>query len=155
VTYRHRSNVRRRLLNFTLELPPDWGEITRDMPGLAPPTIAKVRGVGALQFSQAEFEEPPEGFTPDDLLEIVRGVARRADESIAFDERKGHVGPLVVGAVSMTLEGNFVRLWGLSDGREVVVATYTCSWNDREREAEECRRVVESIRIVRRIVGVA
>ena len=62
-----------------------------------------------------------------------------------------------VGAISMALEGNFVRLWGVSDGSGVVVATYTCDWRERGRdELAECKRVIESIRIVPPVVvGIA
>ncbi len=148
--------MRCRLLNFTLDLPVGWSEITAELPGEAPPTVAKSDGVGALQFSQAEFEGgPPPRLDPGDLLEIVRGIAHGADDSIAFDERAATAGPLHLGAVSLALDGHFVRVWGVSDGRGIVVATYTCGWADRERELDECTRVVESIRIVPVVVGLA
>lgn len=148
--------MRCRLLNFTLELPVGWTEITAELPGESPPTVAKSDGVGALQFSQAEFEGgPPPRFDPDDLLEMVRGIAHGADESIAFDERAATAGPLRLGAVSLAMEGNFVRVWGVSDGRGIVVATYTCDWAVRDRELDECTRVVESIRIVPTVIGQA
>jgi hypothetical protein len=148
--------MRCRLLNFTVDLPPGWAEITRELPGAPAPTIAKADGVGALQFSQAEFEGGVvESFDTAELLDIVRGIAHRADEAIAFDESSDITGPLRLGAVSLALDGNFVRVWGVSDGRGVVLATYTCGWADREREVEECTRVVESIRIVPTVVGLA
>jgi hypothetical protein len=140
--------MRRRLLNFTLDVPPGWSDITAELPGAAAPTLAKSHGVGALQFSQAEFEGGDATFEADELLDVVRGIARRADEAIAFDERTARRGPLRVGAVSLAIDGNFVRLWGVSDGHGIVVATYTCGWADRDREVDECARVVESIRIV-------
>lgn len=155
---RHRIGVRRRLLNFTVDLPAGWSDITRELPGDAPPTIAKRRGVGALQFSQAEFEGgPPERLGADDLLEMVKGIARSADRYIAFDESTVSRPGLCVGAVSLALDGNFVRVWGVSDGEGVVVATYTCGWRERRpAEVAECARVVESIRIVAPlVVGIA
>lgn len=150
--------MRRRLLNFTLELPPGWAEITAELPGDAPPTIAKKRGVGALQFSQVEFEGgPPERLDADDLLDMVKGIARSADRFIAFDEVTESHGGRSMGAVSLVLDGNFVRLWGVSDGNGVVVATYTCEWRRRRAtELAECALVVETIRIVTpALVGIA
>lgn len=118
--------------------------------------MAKRKGVGALQFSQGEFEEPlDERLTASDLLEMVKGIARGADSAIAFDERAEITGPVALGAVSLAIDGNFVRVWGVSDGREVIIATYTCGWRDREREVDECDRLVQTIRIVPRLVGVA
>jgi hypothetical protein len=150
--------MRQRMLNFTVELPKGWCDITRELPGNPPPTVGKSRGVGALQFSQAEFEGgEPMHLTADDLLEMVKGIAASADSVISFDEHTESSGPLRLGAVSMALEGNFVRLWGVCDGRGVVIATYTCDWRERrEAELEERVRVVESIRIVPpAIVGIA
>jgi hypothetical protein len=145
-------------LNFTVELPPGWCDITTDLPGDPPPTVASPRGVGALQFSQAEFEGgEPMTLTADDLLDMVKGIARSADSAIAFDEVRDSTGALRLGAVSMALEGNFVRLWGVCDGRGVVIATYTCDWRERRgEELEECSRVVESIRTIPpAVVGIA
>lgn len=150
--------MRRRLLNFTVELPPGWCDITGELPGTAPPTVGKSRGVGALQFSQAEFEGgEPMHLTAQDLLDMVKGIAASADSVISFDEQTEDSGRLRVGAVSMALEGNFVRLWGVCDGRGVVIATYTCNWRERRPdELAECSRVIESIRIVPpAIVGIA
>jgi hypothetical protein len=150
--------MRQRLLNFTVELPPGWCDITGELPGSPPPTVGKSRGVGALQFSQAEFEGgEPMHLTAEDLLDMVKGIAAGADSTISFDEQTDASGPLRVGAVSMALEGNFVRLWGVCDGRGVVIATYTCNWRERRPdELAECRRVIESIRIVPpAIVGIA
>ena len=146
------------MLNFTVELPKGWCDITSELPGNPPPTVGKSRGAGALQFSQAEFEGgEPMHLTADDLLEMVKGIAASADSVISFDEATETSGPLKMGAVSMALEGNFVRLWGVCDGRGVVIATYTCDWRERRpEELAECVRVVESIRIVPpAIVGIA
>ena len=146
------------MLNFTLELPASWGDITTELPGNPPPTVAKKRGVGALQFSQAELETgDPIALTADDLLEIVKGIAHSADSVISFDEHSDTQGILRVAAVSLALDGNFVRLWGICDGRGVVIATYTCDWAERrEPELAECASVVESIRVVPPVlVGIA
>ncbi len=146
------------MLNFTLELPAGWCDITEELPGNPPPTVAKSRGVGALQFSQAELENgEPMTLTADDLLEMVKGIARSADSVISFDELCETSGTLRVGAVSLALDGNFVRLWGVCDGRGVVIATYTCDWAERKPgELVECDRLVESIRVVPpAVVGIA
>ncbi len=149
--------MRRRLLNFTLDLPKGWRDITGELPGDAPPTVAKIRGVGAIQFSQAEFEGgPPETLDEDDLLEMVRGIAKSADQFIAFDEHAMVWGRLRMGAVSMALDGNFVRLWGVSDGTGIVLATYTCVWKKRHLEVDECVQLLKSVRIVQpAAVGIA
>lgn len=154
----HRRGVRQRMLNFTLELPTDWSDITGELPGNPPPTVAKKRGVGALQLTQAELETgEPMTLSADDLLEMVKGIAMSADSVIAFDEQSSTQGTLRIAAVSLALEGNFVRLWGICDGRGVVIATYTCDWAERRaRELLECDRVVESIRVVPPVVvGIA
>jgi len=143
-------------------MPPGWSDITAELPGDAPPTIAKRGGVGALQFSQVEFEGgSPERLSAGDLLDMVKGIARSADRFIAFDEMSQswskNWGLLCMGAVSLAMDGNFVRLWGVSDGRGVVVATYTCEWRHRRpTELAECASVIETIRIVpQAVVGIA
>jgi hypothetical protein len=146
------------MLNFTLELPAGWGDITSELPGNPPPTVAKKRGVGALQLTQAELENgDPISLTADDLLEMVKGIAHSADSVISFDEQSTTRGTLRIGAVSLALDGNFVRLWGICDGRGVVIATYTCDWAERRpEELVECDYVVDSIRVVPPVVvGIA
>lgn len=142
--------MRLRLLNFTLELPPEWAVITSELPGDAPPTIARRHGVGALQFSQVEFEGGPvDRLDEHDLLEMVKGIARSADRFIAFDEIEERRRGQLLGGVSLAMDGNFVRLWGVSDGVGVVVATYTCAWRRRRAsELVECEGLVDSIRFV-------
>ena len=138
---------------------------TREILKLASETHRPLLEVGRLELDRmtdgavhqgVAIQVPPYAYAdPDDLLEMVRGIAQGADESIAFDERAATTGPLHLGAVSLALEGHFVRVWGVSDGRGIVVATYTCGWADRGRELDECTRVVESIRIVPVVVGLA
>ena len=150
--------MRQRILNFTLELPADWRDITGELPGSPHPTLARSHGVGALQLTQAELENgEPMTLTADDLLEMVKGIARGADSAISFDERCETYGTLRVGAISLALDGNFVRVWGVCDGRGVVIATYTCDWAERTPgELTECDRLVESIRVVPpAVVGIA
>lgn len=62
-----------------IELPADWVDVGEDMTEGAPPTLAKVDGVGALQFSVARFQS---GANPDvhadDLDALLRGSPERA-----------------------------------------------------------------------------
>lgn len=66
-----------------IELPAGWADVGDDMPEGAPPTLARVDGVGALQFSVARYQS---GANPniheDDLDELLREFARK--QSLGF-----------------------------------------------------------------------
>ena len=89
------------MLNFTLELPAGWGDITCELPGNPPPTVAKKRGVGALQFSQAELETGDPIALTASVAELEIALAEAVRTAIQTRDIEAVViggGPLAVAA---------------------------------------------------------
>jgi hypothetical protein len=133
---------------FSLRVPHGWRDITAelDTPS-APLTIAEpVSGVGALQFSIAIYKG---GRQPQITRAVLANLLdqNRSNHCLgdAF-ERSSQDAPLHVEAASYHKETDFVRVWYASDAINVIFATYTCAWEDRDREAREREIVVGSIR---------
>lgn len=133
---------------ITVDVPDAWDDITELVEADDPPwSLADpCDGVGALQFSIGLFRE---GSDPevgsDDLAEMLEEFAANRGFEGEFD-RVELSGDLSHAAASFADSDDFIRVWYLSDGRNVVLATYVCSWDDRDCEAEERDAVIRSIR---------
>ena len=115
-------------------------------PGLI--TLAKPDGVGALQFSPALYESGP---LPSPSSADLRSLALQFGESRGLGEPfdLGQFESRVSGAgASYCSEGDLVRVWYVSDGRNIMLVTYVCDWEDRDREMSECEEMLKTIRFV-------
>ena len=109
----------------TLVLRAGWLDITDDLPEGAPPTLARLDGIGALQLSVARYRS---GAEPNIAEQDLRGLLHEF-----FDRH--HLGKPT--DVRMSLGGNIIisgdfsreyesgRVWLVSDGRDVALVTYT------------------------------
>lgn len=125
------------------DLPQGWVDITDDLPQGAIPTLARPMGVGAIQFSIAKYQggEDP-CVTIENLKEFLVEFCRRNDMRCdeIMDRREGVIS---VGATSV-VNGELISARYLSNGRDVVLATYVCS-DPVNRELEEDLNGVEEI----------
>ncbi len=133
----------------SVSIPENWDDITDFVDHDAPPwTLADPRdGRGVVQFSTALFRR---GSQPDvrveDLAELLDEFAVERNLEDAFDRESVVDAVSRVGASFASFD-DFIRAWYLSDGRNVVLATYACSWEDREHEAREREAVIRSVRL--------
>lgn len=123
----------------------DWNDITSSLPGTNPITMGRTNGVGALQFSPAFYRS---GEIPNptlmDLMDMAVefGEVRGLGES--FDARTCSESHLIA-AVSYKSEGNYIRVWYLSESGSFILVTYVCDWEARDEEIAECERIVANL----------
>ncbi len=111
--------------SVTLVLPDGWFDITDELVGGAPPTLAKANGIGALQFSVARYESGPEPLVQmADLRHLLQEFSENHDlgEAAAVKERTGEVMSV---SGEFTTVGELVRAWYVSNGGHVALVTYT------------------------------
>jgi len=135
------------LLSFggiSIRVPAGWAEMP-DSGVDAPYTLARddEGGVGALQFSLAFYASGKRpSFTQETLLRMAKQRAAQVGRNI-FDES---VGPGLVAAVSCQMEGDFVRIWYLSDGINIAFVSYACGWPNRDRELQLVEAAIRTIK---------
>jgi hypothetical protein len=133
--------------NFSVDLPPGWGDITAEVETDSPPaTVARDDGVGALQFSIALYHSGPRPLgNVEELQELLNGFAEThgltsPDDSVRESSPRGLV------AASFLWGDDFVRVWYLSEGGNFAFVTYTCERSNLEaRELREAESIVRSI----------
>ena len=133
---------------FTVRFSDGWGDITDEVESIDPPwTLAKLDGVGALQFSVATYND---GQAPDPSPEILLSMLR----DFASSHGLGDLGDIVteqaelrIAAASFRLGDDFIRVWYASDGRNFAKATYTCVWGVHQTELPDCERMIKTLRM--------
>jgi hypothetical protein len=131
-------------------LPPDspWSDVTDELAGEgAPLTLARSDGVGALQIAEAKYLF---GSTSDANSGRLLSLLREFGESAVLGQPTDmHVeaGPPIVAAASFIGDA-FVRVWYLSDGANIALATYTCALENAAQSGEvaECEAIVRTVR---------
>lgn len=132
---------------FSLSAYENWVDITDSLhDDNAPCTVAKPEhGVGALQFSPALYRHGPVP-SPSivDLAAMITEFARSHELAEPF--AKSTFSEAVAGAgASYRVGDEFIRVWYLSDGKNIMLVTYVCDWDRRHQEAEEAEGVVRSV----------
>jgi hypothetical protein len=130
--------------------PPEWKDITDTVDAdSAPFTIAKDDGVGALQFSSAEYRSGDlPAFTLSDLCVMRDEFGANHGFSNALDKTACKGATMVAGA-SYHVNQDFVRVWYCSNGKDIVLATYTSEWSHRSNEIHECDEIVSELKFRR------
>ena len=129
------------------DLPPDWEDITDDLDDKWPPTLSRRSGVGALQFSIARYKS---GKLADIGIGDLRKIGANfcADLPQKFREPVENVGRINTVEHVSDGEEELIAVWHLSNGRDVVMATYTSLTPKDPKtgyELNEARQLVESI----------
>jgi len=126
------------------ELPQGWADITEDLPSGSPPSLARATGVGAVQFSIAKYRGGKEPrVTLEDLRNFLTEFCERNDmQSDTMIDRKSRV--MCVAATSVA-NGELITANYLSNGRDVVLATYVCADPESPELKEDLNGVEEII----------
>jgi hypothetical protein len=136
-----------RFPGFRVTASDEWSDITDTVEAPdAPFTMARIDGVGALQFSPAMYrggKEPSPGM--DDLRSMLAEFAEKRGLGEAFDERS-FSGEVYGTGASYHPQADFLRVWYLSDGRNIMFATYFCDWEHRSGEIQESEEITASLR---------
>jgi len=143
---------RSRSARFLLPPGSPWSDVTYELAGKgAPLTLAKDDGVGALQITEAQFVSgAAPNADPPTLLSMLREFGESAALGQATDMNV-EAGPPIVAAASFAGDA-YVRVWYLSDGENIALATYTCPLENAARSGEvaECEAIVRTVRFVSR-----
>lgn len=130
-----------------IELPAGWVDVGQDMPEGAPPTLARVDGVGALQFSVARYQS---GANPnihaDELGLLLRDFARKRSLGVPSDVEHGEAASRYIGA-TFVQGTDLTRVWYASNGSDLALVTYVADAGNSACLAEltEAAEIVRSI----------
>jgi hypothetical protein len=142
---------------FQLEAPPDWENITDQVePPDTPFTLGKKGGVGAFQFSVALYRAGPiPSPTGQDLLELVFKLAGSLNLGqplgVSVTENS-----FVMSAASYRGDHHFMRIWYFSDGKNIMLSTYTCDLEHLEQglqEVPDCEVMLRTVQFDPNHVG--
>src|SRR5438067_12534775 len=119
---------------FQIEVGGDWGDITDSLDSANSPfTVAKRDGVGALQFTAALYKSGPLPCpSKDDLLAMAVEFGQKRILGEPFDV-KTFDDKLVGAGTSYHSEDDFIRVWYVSDGKNIMFATYVSDWKSRDQ----------------------
>ena len=78
-------------------------------------------------------------------MTLVCGVGEKRQLGEGFDATEEE-GELRVAARSYQWGDVFLRVWYVSDGRNIAFVTYNCDWGEQESELADCEGIVRSIR---------
>jgi hypothetical protein len=121
--------------DLLLDVIPGWLDTTE---ADHPPTLSKPDGYGALQFSVAKYSsgEVPQ-ITENTLHDMLVEFAASRELGEPVNPPAARLGRVTRVGATFDVEGAVLRVWYLSDGRSVVLATYFC--HHPEHAAEELR----------------
>jgi hypothetical protein len=134
-----------RIGSLILDLEDEWGYVTDDVaPG--PFTLSRQASdaCGAFQFSTAVYRggTVPDP-TPEDLAALLNeGLGVSTDNVLESS-------PLRLAAATFRDEEWVIRVWYVSDGRNIAKMTYTAlKSNAFESELAQCEKMVRSVRFL-------
>jgi hypothetical protein len=109
-----------------LDLPEDWADVTEDLPGGSPPSLARPTGAGVIQFSIAKYrggDEP--NVTIDILRALLEEFCQRND--MPCGNMLDCKGKLISVEASSVMNGELIRARYFSNGKDIVLGSYVCS----------------------------
>lgn len=137
---------------IVLDFPPEWRDVTDDLPVGTPPTLARGdHAMGVLQFTIARYTggKPPE-YDSRVLISLARQF-ESAHALIPAGTIGGFVNPTFVTFgvfADYSQEGSSRRVWFVSDGEHLAFVTFTgvpgtsCEWARELWEADEMVRSI-------------
>jgi len=133
---------------FTVSVPDGWRDVTDSLEQEACPFTLAVPddGVGALQFSPAIYRG---GRTPSPTVGDLAAMLFEFAEKQGFDHPIAHdtfSNGLIGATASFQSGGDFIAVWYVSDGKNIMLVTYVCDWSCKDVEANAREAIVRSIR---------
>ncbi|BCU78550.1 hypothetical protein [Luteolibacter sp. LG18] len=110
-----------------------------------PFTLAKESGMGAFQFSGADYKsgKKPE-ITLVDLIEMRESFACQKFSVEGFNNFS-QIGKIMISEKSYHVGSDYIRIWYYSNGSSIYLITYLSNWGDQGEEPEECDKMVANI----------
>ena len=132
-------------IGLTLDLRPDWCDVTDDLPGENVPfTLGREQGSGALQFSAGlyRFGQVPNP-SPEDLRRLLLDFASARELGEPCDLQL-EATPVRQAAATFRPDV-YVRVWYISDGSSVAMVTLTCDSEPEPEELADCEHMLRSV----------
>lgn len=133
------------------ELPDGWVDVTDDLPEGSPITLARQDGVGALQFTVARYKS---GAVPNvTVAELKKMLAQFADSKglgAPVEEHEGRGVHLYISG-DFQVAGETIRVWYVTNGRDVALVTYVTQDAETSRihaELQDAARIVQTVRFL-------
>lgn len=134
----------------SLCLPPGWYDITDDLEAETPPTLARgADGFGALQFTTARYRSGANPSLGTEDLDSLLDSLVSVEPLTSLCKRSVVVGRMGGITQDFSHGQDFVRIYYLTDGNNVVMVTYRCELSDlasASRELSQADAIVASIR---------
>jgi hypothetical protein len=135
--------------NLQIAAPPGWLDVTNEIGEVkAPFTLARSDGVGAIQFSIAEYKSGRlPRITVYSLQELMEDFVRlhEVGRRAAVESRTE---PLLCYAESFEVGSQFLRVWYCSNGRDVAFVTYVCERGAKQTELPDCEIIVRNLEFI-------
>lgn len=142
---------RRTFEGFSIVLPPGWEEVLGDAtysdPDEVPAASFGAPGGGTLQVSPVLLE---------DVEDTSSGIDDPAPLAIEWGRHRGLAAPLgtasgaaaegTIATATYRLGSDFVQVWFLTNGQDLIQATYVTSWTAQEVERDAREVAVASLR---------
>jgi hypothetical protein len=133
---------------FTVSVPDDWRDVTDSLEREdCPFTLAVPNdGVGALQFSPAIYQG---GQIPSPTIDDLNTMLTEFAEKQGFGhpiENDTFSDGLLGATASFRGDDDFIAVWYVSDGKNIMLVTYVCDWSSKDVEADARKAIVSSIR---------
>lgn len=133
--------------NLSIITPVDWLDVTGEIECEKPPfTLARIKGVGVLQFTIADYQsgEVP-NITVGDLGNLMADFARSRELGRGHD-LVSRQNPLLIRAESFDLGDRFLRVWYCSDGQNIALVTYNCETGAQQTELSDCESIISNLK---------
>jgi hypothetical protein len=130
----------------TVSVPAGWYDVTDQVDAEDKPyTLTRPDGVGALQFTVGLYRRGKQPqLSSADLLENVEGFGRSQGFSEPFDQTTED-STLTLAAASFHSRDDFIRVWHVTDGRNLATITYVSEFGAEGSELGDCEEIVRSI----------
>lgn len=139
---------------LTFETRKGWSDITDDLDEVGPQSLARDTGVGALQFSVAEYRSGTRpNISPADLGKMFETYSEQQHLFINYSHAENANG-FAIGGTSTTKE-RVVSAWYLTDGINVALITYVSLVpDDKETQNEliDVQEIIMTASFVNRVV---
>ncbi|WP_425618743.1 hypothetical protein NA78x_002456 [Anatilimnocola sp. NA78] len=132
---------------FTITAPDTWFDVTPELEGDSPPTVAQEEGHGEVQFSLADF--PAQGDAPA-IVEILRGLLKdfaKAHELGSPNNLAEESAPRPLLAGNFVWKQDFLRVWYVVENGKLAFITYTCERGDPfANELTDVEQIIRSLK---------